>query len=288
MLSKLLLPVDFSERVHGPARYARSLAHRFGSEVTLLHVVPPPHYEFGAFETGGPMLTELYASRATHARRQLGSFLADELGDITVHREVVDGDPAARIVEHAHEARVDAILMPTHGYGTFRRFILGSITAKVLHDADVPVWTGVHMEKAPETGDIEFRNVLCGLDLGAHSAPILQWAARFAAACGARLTIAHAMKAIDPEALETYDPGWRKEFETEVSEEIQRLQDRLTTSAEVVVESGDPPTVVCGIAQDVQADLLVIGRSASEGVLGRLRAHAYSIIRQSPCPVLSI
>ncbi len=39
--------------------------------------------------------------------------------------------------------------MPTHGYGPFRRFILGSVTAKVLHDADCPVWTGVHLEEAP-------------------------------------------------------------------------------------------------------------------------------------------
>ena len=31
----------------------------------------------------------------------------------------------------------ETIVMPTHGYGTFRRFILGSITAKVLHDSDV-------------------------------------------------------------------------------------------------------------------------------------------------------
>jgi nucleotide-binding universal stress UspA family protein len=234
------------------------------------------------------MLTELYASRAAYARRQLSGFLADELADVTAHREVVDGDPAGKIVERAHETGVDAIVMPTHGYGTFRRFILGSITAKVLHDADVPVWTGVHMERAPDTGEIEFRSVVCGLDLGAHSARILQWAAQFAAACGARLTIVHAMKAIDPEALETYDPGWRKDFELEISEEIQRLQDRLATSAEVVVEAGDPPGVVCDVARDLRADLLVIGRSASEGVLGRLRAHAYSIIRQSPCPVLSI
>ena len=42
--------------------------------------------------------------------------------------------------------------MPTHGYGPFRRFILGSNTAKVLHDADCPVWTGVHVEEIPAFG----------------------------------------------------------------------------------------------------------------------------------------
>jgi len=42
-------------------------------------------------------------------------------------------------------------MMPTHGLGGFRRFLLGSVTAKVLHDADCPVWTGVHLERAPHS-----------------------------------------------------------------------------------------------------------------------------------------
>jgi hypothetical protein len=42
------------------------------------------------------------------------------------------------------------------------------------------------------------------------------------------------------------------------------------------------------IAAEVHADLLVIGRNPAPGILGRLRTHAYSIIRQSPCPVLSV
>jgi nucleotide-binding universal stress UspA family protein len=38
----------------------------------------------------------------------------------------------------------------------------------------------------------------------------------------------------------------------------------------------------------LEADLVVIGRGASSGMLGRLRTNAYSIIRQSPCPVVSV
>ena len=43
-LAKILLPVDFSERSLGAARYAKTLADRFHSELTLLHVLTPPHY----------------------------------------------------------------------------------------------------------------------------------------------------------------------------------------------------------------------------------------------------
>jgi nucleotide-binding universal stress UspA family protein len=54
------------------------------------------------------------------------------------------------------------------------------------------------------------------------------------------------------------------------------------------VDSGDAATVVCDIAADIKADLLVIGRGSAAGVFGRLRTNAYSIIRQSGCPVVSV
>ena len=145
-LTKILLPVDFSERSLGAARYAKTLADHFHSELTLLHVLTPPHYEFGALEIGGSMLTELYTNRAAQVEKELETFLAGELEGTEAKRVVVEGDPARQIVEYAHEEGVGLIVMPTHGYGPFRQFILGSITAKVLHDADCPVWTGVHLE----------------------------------------------------------------------------------------------------------------------------------------------
>jgi nucleotide-binding universal stress UspA family protein len=57
---------------------------------------------------------------------------------------------------------------------------------------------------------------------------------------------------------------------------------------ETMLECGDAPEVVCSAAQQTGADLLVIGRGSAAGVFGRLRANAYSIIRMSPCPVVSV
>jgi hypothetical protein len=76
-------------------------------------------------------------------------------------RVVLEGDPARQIVDYAHEEKVDLIVMPTHGYGPFRQFILGSITAKVLHDADCPVWTGVHLEEAPQVTEPHRSGISC-------------------------------------------------------------------------------------------------------------------------------
>jgi nucleotide-binding universal stress UspA family protein len=164
-VTRILLPVDFSERSVGAAHYGGSLACHFGCQLVLLHVLAPPQYEFGAVDIAGSMLAELCRDRVVEANTDLASFMASELAGIDVRRIVLEGDPSGSIVDFAHNEHCDLIVMPTHGYGPFRRFILGSNTAKVLHDADCPVWTGVHLEDAPAAISIPIRNILCAVDL---------------------------------------------------------------------------------------------------------------------------
>jgi nucleotide-binding universal stress UspA family protein len=287
-LSKILLPVDFSERCLGATRYAQSLATRFHSEISLVHVLEPMRYEFSSLEFGGTVMTELAADRAAQAQAQLDTFLADELKDSRVKRVLLEGDPAQKIIQYSHEEQVNLITMPTHGYGPFRRFILGSVTAKVLHDADCPVWTGVHMEDAPSSESITFRTILCALDLGPQSKKALCWAAQTAAEFDARLIIVHALPSLESRPGEYFDPDWKIELTKLARGECDRIQKDLNLRAEVHIEGGDAPGVVCGAAQQFNADLMVIGRGSAAGVFGRLRTNAYSIIRQSPCSVVSV
>ena len=288
-LAKILLPVDFSERSLGAARYARTLVDHFHSELTLLHILTPPHYEFGALEIGGSMLTELYANREAQVEKELETFLAGELEGVEANRVVLEGDPARQIVDFAQAENVGLIVMPTHGYGPFRQFILGSITAKVLHDADCPVWTGVHLEEAPAVQATPFRNIVCAIDLGPQSCKALEWAMGMQKEFGARLTVVHAM-ACSQQGDGAGEAGgrWSVEMEQSVREEITRMQDRYGAEADLVIEPGDPPKVVCDLTARQKADLLVIGRGSAAGVFGRLRTNAYAIIRQSPCPVVSV
>lgn len=287
-LAKILLPVDFSGRCHGAARYAEVLAAHFGSEITVLHVLPPPHYEFSALEVGGSVLNELFANRAAHVRKELDSYLAEELRNLAVKRVLLEGDPARKIVEYAHSERMNLIIMPTHGYGPFRRFILGSVAAKVLHDADCPVWTGVHLEEAPPIESIVFRKIVVAIDLGGQSAKALEWGGWLASAYDAKLTVVHATPSLEGRAGEYLDPDWRTHVHEQARGEIAKLKEKVGTRAEVVIEGGDAPRVVCSVAERIRADALVIGRGSAAGIFGRLRTNAYAIIRQSPCPVVSV
>lgn len=286
-LARILLPIDFSERSAGAARYARSLAHHFHSELVLLHVLTPPHYEFGALEIGGSMLTELYMSRNSQVSRELDEFLLGELAGLNTKRLVLEGDPARKIVEYAHDEGVDLVIMPTHGYGPFRRFILGSNTAKVLHDSDCPVWTGIHMEEIPAVANLPFRNILCGVDLGPQSVRTVEWASWLQQEFGAKLTVIHATQS-DPALTDDSEVAWRVDVREAAEEELLRLQQETHAAADLLIEAGDPAKVICSAAQRVKADVLVIGRGSAAGVFGRLRTNAYAIIRESPCPVVSV
>jgi nucleotide-binding universal stress UspA family protein len=106
-LSRILLPVDFSERSVGGAHYAGSLACHFGCELVLLHVLAPPQYEFGAVDIAGSMLAELCRDRALQAKTDLAGFQAADFARINVRRVVLEGDPSGSIVDFAHQERTD-------------------------------------------------------------------------------------------------------------------------------------------------------------------------------------
>jgi nucleotide-binding universal stress UspA family protein len=285
-LAKILAPVDFSERSTGAVRYARVLAEHFQSEVVLSHALVPLYSDLGGMETTGTMLVDVYRAREEQARREMDSLARAELNGLNVRTTLIYGEPAASIVKLAHQERADLITMPTHGYGPFRQFLLGSTTAKVLHDCECPVWTGVHMEEV-SAGAVNLRRMLCAIDLGPHTLRVVEWAAWLAREFGAELTLIHAIVP-EPELRDEPETRWRSELSEEAEEEILTLQRDLGVEAEVLLEAGEPAKVVCSAAARLGADVLVIGRGSTSGRFGRLRASAYSIIRQSPCPVASV
>jgi nucleotide-binding universal stress UspA family protein len=284
-LAKILLPIDFSERSALAVRYAREPALQFHSELILAHVLPPLHSEYG-MQIAGSMLVDVYRSRTHQAEQELDAFESDALAGLNVRRVLLHGDPAAKIVEFAREEHVDLIAMPTHGYGQFRRFILGSNTAKVLHDADCPVWTGVHIQEATPVA-APFRHILCAVDLGPQSARTLAWASWLQREFQGHLTLIHAIAAHD-EALNEPDIKWRTGIREIAEEELLRLQREIGSETDLLLEAGEPARIICSAAARVGAGTVVIGRGSAAGDFGRLRTNSYAIIRQSPCPVVSV
>jgi nucleotide-binding universal stress UspA family protein len=284
-LKTILLPVDFSQKCASAAGHVAAIASRFGSDVVLFHVAQASPL------TAGPEIGPPPATDASHeiekARAQLESFLKAELAGLqAVTREVVEGDPAREIVNRA--TGVDLIAMPTHGYGPFRRLLLGSVVARVLHDCDCPVWTAVHVEGTPAYAEIPLKSVACAVDLGAGGDRVLEWAWGFASKVGARLSVIHVAPSAPVALTAETEADPDAELVHEAADDIAMRLRRLNAHAEIITDSGDIVPVVHELTARVAADLLVIGRGHGKGVIGRLRSHAYPIIRESPCPVISV
>jgi nucleotide-binding universal stress UspA family protein len=283
LITNILFPVDFSPACVAMAPYVNRAAALYGARVSLLHVVDPTSYN--GFELYVRQPREIFAEHEHVARARLDLFLEDELPVVKHGRILVQGDAAAEIARIANDG-FDMIIMPTHA-GTFRRMLIGSTTAKVLHDADCPVLTSRHAETiAPRP--IEHREWICAVDLSPDSERVLRFANQVALEARGKLHIIHAIQGGDPELptqLHLDEQAYSVEKEA-ARRRIAELQKTVGSDAPVDIVVGSVKAALLDAARRYDADVLMIGRSPQSGA--RLRDLTYAVVRDSPFPVLSI
>ncbi len=282
-IKHILFPVDFSDRSNGAAPFVAAMAAKHDARVTLLTAA---HANYAGGLAGAPMIDPQAILDAV--QEQLDGTYVEEFRGLSVNRVTLPGEPAREIIDFVAANQVDLVMMATHGGGPFRQLLLGSVAAKVLHDAHVPVWTTAHSGEAPDRVHVAMRKVLCAVDTSPGSAALMRWAAELCKTLGAELRLVHSVPGI--EAWPEQDLG--PEFAGTLRENAQRMVQDLAKTAQidvpVSIATGTVPDVVRDVAMEHGADLVVIGRGVLQGTLGRLRTHAYGIIRNAPCPVLSV
>ena len=288
-IQKILVPLVFADTSRHVVRQAAWLARRFHAEIILLHVVTPFAYPAGLLESGHEITArDLHAHIVQRAEHDLDQALRPELDGIAVTRLLLRGDPAREIVETARNRDIDLIVMATRGSGVIYPFLLGSVTAKVLHQTQCPVWTGAHLEEGP-AGEFSIHRVLCSVELNPHSTHTVSLAAEMAAAVDATLTLVHITGSVEifgPGGSHV-DPVWKEKIVGFAVEEIAKLQQEVGTKAEVIIDSGNVPELLNRAAARTKADILVIGHIPGRSHLGD-NGNGYGIIRQSIIPVLSV
>jgi len=121
-ISRILVPVDGSEKSEKTLRYVDALALKTGAKVTLMYVQE----------------SALFSMRPEIASQMGSQILAHAAGRITgvPERKLESGDPAKKIIEVAKKENYDLIAMGSKGHGLVRRFLLGSVSDHVIHYAD--------------------------------------------------------------------------------------------------------------------------------------------------------
>jgi nucleotide-binding universal stress UspA family protein len=185
------------------------------------------------------------------------------------------------------QQRADLVMLATRGHGPVRRFLLGSVTAKVLHDVGAAVWTGAGATLPNHAARMPYQSIFCALDESEEAEAVLRAGASIASTYQAQLWILHVVPT--PPNYPDVDLDEHTRQLSEASQvKLRELKAKLGVDA--------PHTVIdClladGIRQEVvrrKADLLITGRGHASGAFSRLWSHLYAVIRDSPCPVLSL
>jgi len=139
MAVTIIHPTDFSEEADGAEAEAIRLVRATGGELVLLHV-PRETMFYGDTGLRTAEIRKVYESQVKWAEGRLTerakALAADGVPTRWIRRT---GVPHEEIVAAAAREKADYIVIGTHGYGGFSRFMLGSIADKVIRTAPCPV-----------------------------------------------------------------------------------------------------------------------------------------------------
>lgn len=287
MYERILVPTDGSEYASRAGARATHLAAAFDATVYLLNVVDLDA-EAGPFSAGG--VGEEYVERLEDKGQETLEKTASTL-DRAVQTEVVTGRPAEAILEFAREQEIDLIAMGTRGRTGVQRYVMGSVTERVVSLAEIPVLT----VNTPQEGEVpDYEDVLLPTD-GSEAALAavdhgLAVADRFDARVHA-VNVVHAPAAtasadlrLSPEVVASLESAG----EEAVSEVAARAEE---AGVEVVtaVREGTTAEMLLGYADEEGIDLITMGTAGRTG-LSRylLGSSTEKVIRHAEPPVLAV
>lgn len=270
MFKNILVPLDgsaLSERALAPVF---TLAEQAGSQVLLMRtpvvevaMVPTVEF-FGNYSLRG--LDQAVEKARLEAREYLdGLQRTRPRPKITVLGEVVDGDPAEAILQTAAARQADLIVMSTHGYSGVTRWIMGSVTERVLAHAPCPVLV--------IRSDAPLKKMLIPLDGSELAEAALAPALQVAGAFGAAVTLLRVVKEIPTrhvEELDTVEHGLGLRVQDELADEAQAylaevVKRRPGQALATAVRSGPAPSTILNFVETQGVDVVAMATHGRTG-----------------------
>src|SRR5215212_1997261 len=273
--TRILFASDASEDSKLAATTAVALANITGSELHVLHVAPAfPDY----FEPSDP-------------DEQVNKI--ENVGGTVAQSHLRRGGAAEEVIDLAEELETGLIVLGSRGRGRIRRALMGSVSDSVVRHAHCPVmvvrWKPVVFPA----------KILLATDGSEEAVLAAQSAADLAARTGSELHVTHVGKAlsqggfvagVDVGPLPT---GSQELLDKEAKELLQAQLERMREAGASVTEahlmSGRADEEIIVRAEQVGADLVVVGSRGLGGVRRALMGSVSdSVVRHAHCPVLVV
>ncbi|MFB6079723.1 MAG: universal stress protein [Haloferacaceae archaeon] len=137
MYDEILVPTDGSAAAERAIDHAVDLAARYDARIHAFYVVDTSAY--AALEGAGTTVVDVLEEQGEEAVDEIVA--AAEAAGVEVERVVRHGSPHRNILDYIDEANVDLVVMGTHGRQGLDRYLLGSVTERVVRSSPVPVLT---------------------------------------------------------------------------------------------------------------------------------------------------
>jgi nucleotide-binding universal stress UspA family protein len=291
--NRILFPVDLSDASEAMVGDVVAVARRFEASVTVLHAFNEVQEHSLGPRVDAPFGPEPGKVPYTAALKELRDVRQERLEEF-VHKHLIlagveakavveDGDPGLAIEWAAKQEQAELVMISTKGMGTLRRMLGSSLPAKVLREMDCPVFTSPHSSGENPRSSDGFRTIVCAVGTDSDSQPALRIAAMVARAFGSRVCL-----------LQTSGSEGEQEPEEAGHDLGEAFQNALgkdgdgTVASEVRVVDADAPESVKEAALEERADLVVVARGRSRSAVTHFWSNLYTVISESPCPVLSV
>lgn len=258
-IATILVASDFSPNARQAARRAALLAREHSARLKLLHVLSAPRVKELELRLHAPM--DIEHSLLEDAQRSLDA-LAEEAASAAgspIERQVIEGGVLDEILTAANAA--DLLVLGAHGLHPLRDLFIGSTAERLLMRSRRP------MLVVKQDGADVYKSVLVPVDFSDHSIAALRFAQQVAPS--ADICVLHAFESpfegkleyagVSQEIIARYREESGREARASMAALLERHADAQSRAVPVVAH-GDPRTLIASKADELGADLIVIGK----------------------------
>jgi nucleotide-binding universal stress UspA family protein len=283
MLKKILVPLDGSQLSERSLVPALTLSQRTGAEMLLVRVPTADTFSFAVSEARQRELAQDALAYLETIRK------ANEQPQFCIRMQVLDDDVANAIVDTACLEQVDLIIMSTHGYSSLTRWVLGSVTEKVLRSAPCPV-LAIHAARHP-------RRILIMLDGSPLAERAIESGLSLARNLQAEVTMLRCVPHIVTDGkLDEHERGLSRRMQEDLlSEAKEYLRARSDEAAQSgvainpVVRIGPPADSILEYVETYGIDLIAMATHGRTGlkrwIYGSVTAK---VLRSASCSMLVV
>jgi len=281
-LQNILLPTDFSACSETALAYGVGLCRRYDATLYMVTVV---HEEITDYIQPPDPFSQRHS-----AENKMANLVNSELFKGIKHYELVTGGSVSEMLSDWIDGlEIDLVVVGTHGRGGIKKLVLGSVTEEIVNCAPCAVLTvGPHIS-SEWVSEPKLRRILYATDLLPGSARALTYALWLAKQEHAHLTLLHVLTL--PTDVHLGYPQSEKAMA--MKRLLQLLPPETTPSVkrEFIVEIGAPAEHILKVAEDLGADLIVMGPHHTSHA--RLSAHLpwvtpHQVLCHVQCPVLTL